>query len=277
MTPTELEMRVRYLERVSASVRRQQKTDNEDIEKLTLRRPIGPSSLTVIAPCGGQECLFPSRNLTITKTVDYAQHVSSGPVTFANTGFVNQNTVSRVATYRDARLRVNNTPELYGPYWYTDAFQVDRFDDVVFPTATGGPGVRSLGDLIPFTRWLKLAFVCMGRGTMTLLVMAGRTADEANAWHFLGGGSQPDTIYSILPYGGTFLGAFAGPIATQPSFLAADGFSFSDPYSNPRTVFADRRCSPLRTYTGALQQYFTIEGGGTRQTIFSFLWTVEDI
>jgi hypothetical protein len=259
-------------------VGRQQASDEIELERAEIQgMPSDPTALTVISPCGAQECLFPSRDLTITKTVEWVDGYYFGPSTQTSSRWVNQQAVSRVATYRDAQVRVNNLPTLFGPYWYTDAYLIDRFDDVVFPTVTGGPAVYSAGDYMPYCRYLKIAFLCMGRGTMTLLAMWGRTAAEANAWHTISGGDQPDIIYSVPPYSGQFYAPFAGQNEFQASLLPADGYTFSNPLTNPFTVFFSRSCSPLKTRTGSLNRYAVGTGGALIDTYVSFNWIVEDI
>lgn len=144
MSPTELEQRVRYLERMSASVRRSQRRDDEDIEKLTIRprggsAPAGP----VVFSCDGF-CTAPQTDILYTITYDWYD--------FSTDAYISSATYSGTMVYRGREVRVPVfAPTGTTPYWYSVPFQ--RFP----PTAFYAPTFVSQA-------WTQLLFFCRTQG-----------------------------------------------------------------------------------------------------------------
>lgn len=180
MSPTELEQRVRYLERMSASVRRSQRRDDEDIEKLTIR-PRGGSApaAPVTLGCDGF-CEAPFANLNYETTYDYYSY---------STGlYVSSWSGSGTLTYRARDLAfASGGPVRFSPYWYS------------VPITRTAPSAFYAPTYSPLYTWSQFFFFCRRAGAGTWFAQGAESPYSSvsnpppGATGFLTLTSPPDT------------------------------------------------------------------------------------
>lgn len=251
MTPTELEMRIRALERMSFRLRRFAATDQVDVEDLEVRiagnRP-GPNpgggGLPVVT-CGGT-CPWPTKDMTWTRLVDSARVEVFTATTYQVAQWFNYQSVSRPVYFRANTVSISPNGGTFGPYWYTDGYPTDRATDVVFPDFAGGPAVQSIANLIVGLPFLRHIFGCRN-GTFSMVTLGAFTQTQIDGALTL----------RTAPLGDVAVGAIATGFAQTTAVLrtpASTGYQFIDPApTDPNTVLTNSisaQCSPVKSVGG---------------------------